>query len=151
MTASAVPPPPPPHTTFENNLVKDDPVWNAHLKRMGVVVEARKERRNVKVRLLGNKNVRNIDVTDLRLVVDGKPEETAPFDGPLPPKDGPRRRSERVEVASDPIEVLRAQRARNDRRMASLTDEFKALRAHNDRIDAALAALAPTVKLASNA
>ncbi len=118
---------------FSNNLQREDAVVD-HNKRPGVVVATpRRSKRNIFVRFQGEKTPRRVDVMKLRLVVDGRPEDTPPVTGEPP---APRERT-----PDDPVEILRAGRAKNKQRMDELESEFKALRIINERVDLAIKAL----------
>ena len=120
---------------FSNNLRLGDPVFDTVTQRPGVVsATPRESKRNVRVRLQGDKTPKRLDVMKLRLVVDGKPESVPPVSGepPAPPPDQKER---------TPVQVLRDQKDKNQAIMDKMTEEFKALRHLNDRLDRAIEAL----------
>lgn len=92
MTAAAPSP-------FCNNLRKDDVVLHGPLtnwrgnpakgRRAVVAMQPRETSTNVAVIFDGTESVRYVPVQDLRLIVDGKPEDVPPYNGELP-GDKPR-------------------------------------------------------------
>lgn len=77
-------------TPFKNNLREGDEVLNVRTRKQGRVIETpAPQAKRVKVLGVGGQRFREADVMDLRLVVDGKPEDAPPIDGD-PNDSGPR-------------------------------------------------------------
>lgn len=99
---------------FCNNLRKGDEVEHAVSKRRGVVdSNPRETSAQVQIVYDGTHSCRYVPIMDLRLLVDGKPEEVPPCDG-LPNDERVRRRmtvppsaSTAVPVPAGPPEVRR--------------------------------------------
>lgn len=68
---------------FKNNLVKGDPVLEVPTGNRGVVFrKPRESSRHATVLLDNYKTPRRIHIKNLRLVVEGEPEDVPPIDGP---------------------------------------------------------------------
>lgn len=132
-------------TAFRNNLVKDDPVLHAETKRPGRVKYTPEETsRKVGVVWQGTSAPQYVDVTKLRLVVDGRPEEVAPIDG-VPPElaaNRPRAASEGTALGA-----LESERDKLLAEMRVLEARFKEIRTSKERIEAAIAILKPTARV----
>ena len=132
---------------FSNNLRAGDKVFDVELKRNGLVSVASETKRLVKVILDGNKNAKTCDITTLRLVVDGKPEDVAPFDGDLPPatrvpvRTPPAGHPAVRLIPLTPLESLEGKLSANNARRDAIQKEYLALGAENDRLTNAIAAL----------
>lgn len=132
---------------FSNNLRVGDKVFDVELKLNGLVSIEREKDRLTSVIFDGFVKSKRRDVAGLRLIVNGKPEDVAPFDGELPPLEKPvasaRQPSKPVLrlVPVTPIETLQAKRDANNLRRDTIQKEFVALGAENVRIENAIAAL----------
>jgi hypothetical protein len=125
-------------TAYANNLRKNDPVIDANTKRPGkVAADVRETSRTVLVQFQGESSPRRTDVMDLRLVVDGRPEEIPPINGVPPPRAGAAR------SRNDALESLKADRAAVDAEMRIIEGQFKDRRERRDRLDQAIKIMSP--------
>lgn len=131
---------------FQNNLRVSDKVFDVVLKRNGLVSVVSEGKRLVKVIFDGNKNAKTCDVSNLRLVVSGKPEDVPPFEGTLPIGQAPKAPRPTAHpavqlVAVTPLESLETKLAANNTRRDVIQKEYVALGHENGRIENAIAAL----------
>lgn len=131
---------------FANNLRVGDKVLDVESGRNGLVSVVSEKRRLTKVILDGNTNAKTCDVTNLRLIVNGQPEDVAPFSGPLPeagqpPKPGaPAYPAVRL-VEVTPLESMEARRSAIKNRREVLQKEFVDLGKEDERLEQAIKVL----------
>lgn len=129
-------------SAFCNNLRDGDPVLDVESKRPAKVVgQPRESSVNVKVLFQGTNTPRYVPLAQLRLVVDGKPEDCAPHDGELPPDVTPVPIPPHSIAGLDARDVIKEQRDRLKTKMDAMNKEFVGYREQVERLDAALVAL----------
>lgn len=108
-------------TRFKNNLKKEDRVRDVASNRSGkVATNPRESSRYVAVIYDGNNSPTSVSIKNLRLMIDGRPEDTAPCDGdPDEPRPGdarpePPKVEARVRGLNDHIAALNADLTRLD-------------------------------------
>lgn len=129
-------------STFSHSLRTGDKVFDAELKRSGLVHSASEKKRAVKVIFDGNTNAKKRDITTLRYWTPGAPgpEEEAPYVGELPPVEV------EIEVKVPPVcftalDALREEREANKKKILEHEAAAQRFRDANKRIETAMAAL----------
>lgn len=129
-------------TPFCNNLRDGDPVLDLATRRPAKVVgQPRESSTNVKVLFQGTNTPRYVPLAQLRLVVDGKPEDCAPCDGEIPVKQDEAPVPPASTAGLDARDVIKEQRDRLKTKMDAMNKEFAGYREQVERLDAALLAL----------
>lgn len=134
---------------FCNNLKKDDPVLDTVSNRPARVARTPQsdQQRMVALTFQGTNSSRYIDVMQLRLIVNGKPEPDAPVDGTPPPfneKIITRSNSTHgipTTTEKTPLQMLQDKRASNLAEIETMTKRATDLRLEVNRIDKAILAL----------
>jgi hypothetical protein len=137
---------------FSNNLRVGDKVFDVELKLNGLVSIEREKDRLTSVIFDGFVKSKRRDVAGLRLIVNGKPEDVAPFDGELPALEQkpvrtgmsyhePRQQMIHPRELMTPLMILQEREEEIKKEMAGLEDRFKVLRAESSRNLNAIAAL----------
>lgn len=130
-----------------NNLKMGDPVLDVVRSRKGTVAaQPRESSTNVQIEFEGNTAAIYVPIRQLRLIVDGQPEDVPPHDGELPaaaPRATGPRPAKPVVVAAgtDVTKPLHERRAYLKGVMEEMNKEFAAMRAEVETLDKALALL----------
>lgn len=119
---------------FKNCLRGGDEVFDTVTKKIGVVAASPwATKRNVSVRFVPALKAERLDVMKLRLVVDGKPEDTPPIEG------DPDSRSEvQIEEEADALSILKIQRAELKAQMETMNGKFKVMSDRLMKMDEAI-------------
>lgn len=140
-------------TAYRNNLQRGDEVLEVLSRRRGTVANTPRETSpTAAVTFSGLKSPQPVLVKNLRLFVNGKPEDEPPCDGEAPAvilaPDRPARPA--VDPAGAPsgqreskaVISLKAQRDANLAEIASIEKRFKVLKAENEKLDRAVEIMA---------
>ena len=131
-------------STYRNNLKKGDPVIAKDTRRPGeIAADVRHNSRTVMVKFQGVPTPQRVDVLQLRLVVDGKPEDCPPIDGQPPERLQKPARSTAESTGGDAVNVLKASRDQLNQELEEMSARFKALRERRDKISQAIDILEP--------
>lgn len=142
---------------YKNTLRTGDQVLDVSTNRRGVV-HAQPREKSVMISVIydGTTTPRPLYVGDLRYIVDGKPEEEAPIEGPLPMRPEtaqpprqprgtslhePRQQMLHPRDLMTPLMVLEEREAQIKQEMSGLEERFKVLRAESERNLKAIAVL----------
>lgn len=133
---------------FNNNLEKNDRVYDTVSKRQGKVARDIRDPSSRRVCILldgdASASAKYVDVMQLRLMPDGRtPEQDAPVDG-VPPVEEPKRAAVQPRAHSeepDALSALRSELERNNTEMNGMNARFKFLKEKNEKLVLAISAL----------
>lgn len=118
---------------FTNNLTKNDRVYDTVAQRQGKVART-PHSRSTAIIYDGTNTQRYVDVTRLRFMVNGQPEEEPPIEG-VPPAAEEKTEKALPTGSGDCLSVAKAQLATNNAEKEKLTARFKILNAENERLE----------------